>query len=89
MHSEEQHLPFKQTGTITIFSLGYQFCVWSRSDPLFRQNPWSGCNSGIDLVVAFEYTFFELCFWFFYIAPFESCQPNKFLLGWQDSKGAM
>ena len=61
MHSEEQHLPFKQTGTITIFSLGYQFCVWPRSDPLFTQNPWSGCNSGIDLVVAFEYTYFELC----------------------------
>ena len=27
----------------------------------FRQNPCSGCNSGIDLVVAFEYTFFQLC----------------------------
>ena len=25
------------------------------------QNPCSGCNSGIDLVVALEYTFFQLC----------------------------
>ena len=61
MQPEEQHLPFKQTGTNTIFSLEYQSCVWACSDPFFCQNPCSGCNSGIDLVVALEYTFFQLC----------------------------
>ena len=60
-HPEEQQLPFKQTGTTTIFSFGYQSYVWSRSDPFFWQNPCSGCNSGIDLVVALECTFFQLC----------------------------
>ena len=43
------------------FSFRYQSCVWPRSDPFFWQNPCSGCNSGIDLVVALEYTFFQLC----------------------------
>ena len=61
MQPEEQHLPFKQTGTNTIFSLEYQSCVWACSDPFFCQNPCSGCNSGIDLVVALEYTFFQFC----------------------------
>ena len=42
------------------FSFRYQFCVWPRSDPFFWQNPCFGCNSGIDLVVALEYTFFQL-----------------------------
>ena len=60
-HPAEQHLPFKQTGTTTIFSFRYQSCVWPRSDPFFWQNPCSGCNSGIDLVVVLEYTFFQLC----------------------------
>ena len=60
-HPEEQHLPFKQTGTTTIFSFGHQSCVWARSDPLFWQNPCSACNSGIDLVAALEYSFFQLC----------------------------
>ena len=60
-HPEEQELPFKQTGTTTIFSFGYQSYVWSRSDPFFWQDPCSGCNSGIYLVVALEYTFFQLC----------------------------
>ena len=55
-HPEEQHLTFKQTGTTTIFSFGYQSCVWPRSHPFFQQNPCSGCNSGIDLLVALEYT---------------------------------
>ena len=59
-HSKEQHLPFKQTGTNTIFSFGYQPCVWPCSDPLFWQNPCSGWNSGIDLVVALEYPLFQL-----------------------------
>ena len=36
-------------------------CVWPRCDPFLRQNPWSGCNSRIDLVVALEYAFFQLC----------------------------
>ena len=60
-HLEELRLTFKQTGNSTIFSFGYQSCVWPCSDPFFRQNPCSGCNSGIDLVVALEYTFFQLC----------------------------
>ena len=34
---------------------------WPRSDPFFWQNPCSGCNSWIDLVVALEYIFFQLC----------------------------
>ena len=55
MHPEEQHLPFTQAGSTTIFSFMYQSCVWPRSDPLFWQNPCSGCNSGIDLVVALKY----------------------------------
>ena len=59
-HPEEQHLLFKQTGTTTIFSFGYQSCVWPRSDPFFWLNPCSGCNSRIDLVVALEYIFFQL-----------------------------
>ena len=53
-HPEEHHLSFKQMGTTTIFSFGFQACVWSRSDPIFWQNPCSGCNSGIDLVVALK-----------------------------------
>ena len=61
MHPEEQHLPFKQAGTTTIFSFIYQSCVWPRSDPFFWQNSCSGCNSGIDFVVAFKYAFFQLC----------------------------
>ena len=61
MHHAEQHLPFKETGTTNIFSFRYQSCVWPRYDPFFWQNPCSGCNSGIDLVVALEYTFFQLC----------------------------
>ena len=75
---EEQHLPFRQTGTTTIFSFGYQSCVWPRSDPFFRQNPCSGCNSRIDLVVALEYTFFQVC-----------SDTEQISLGWQDSEEAM
>ena len=72
-HTEEQHLPFKQTGTNTIFSSGYQSCNWPRWVPFCWQNPCSGCNSGIDFVVVLEYTFFQLLL---------------FLLGTQDSKEA-
>ena len=61
MHPAEQHLPFKQTGTTTIFSYRYKSCVWPRSDPFFWQNPCHGCNSGIDWVVALECNFFQLC----------------------------
>ena len=45
----------------TYFLFTYQFCVWLRSDPFFWQNWCSGHNSGIDLVVALKYTFFQLC----------------------------
>ena len=59
---QQQHLPFKQRGTTTIFSFGYQFCVLPRPEPFFWQNSCFGCNRGIDLVVGFEYTFFQICF---------------------------
>ena len=38
--SGEQHRPFKQTRTNTIFfsSFGYQFCTWSRFGPFCRTN---------------------------------------------------
>ena len=45
--------------TTTIFSFRYQSCVWPRSDPFFE---CSGYNSGTDLVVNLEYTFFQLFF---------------------------
>ena len=61
-HPEEQHLPFKQTGTITIFSFWYQSCAWPPSSPFYWQNPCSGCKREIDLVIVLEYTFFKLCF---------------------------
>ena len=61
-HPEEQHLPFKQTGTITIFSFRYQSCAWPPSSPFYWQNPCSLCKREIDLVVVLEYTFFQLCF---------------------------
>ena len=65
MHSEEQHptskhRTFKQTGTTTIFSFGYQSCTRKRSGPSFRKKPFSGCNSGINLVVVLEYAFLQL-----------------------------
>ena len=34
-HSEEQYLPFQQTGTTTSFWLGYQSCTWKRSGLFF------------------------------------------------------
>ena len=48
-------------GTTIIFSFIHQSCVWPRFDPFFWQNPCSGCKSGIDLVIALKYTFFQLC----------------------------
>ena len=59
-HPKEQHLPFKQTGTTTIFLFGYQSSTWPRSDPFCWQNPCSGSNSGIHLLFVLEYTFFQL-----------------------------
>ena len=35
--------------------------TWPRSSPFCWQNPCSGCNSRTDLVVVFEYIFFQLC----------------------------
>ena len=60
-HSKEQHLPFKQMDTTTIFFICIQSCVWPHSDQVFWQNPCSGWNSRIDLVVALEYNLFQLC----------------------------
>ena len=55
-HPEEQHLLFKQTSTTTTFSFD--------TNPVFGHVLihvfCSGCNSGIDLVVALESTFFQL-----------------------------
>ena len=59
-HPEEQHLPFKETGTTIIFSFIYQSYVWPRYDQFFWQNPCSSCNSGIDLVVADD-SLFAVC----------------------------
>ena len=60
-HPEEQHLPFKETETTTIFSSRYHSCNWPRSGPFCWQNPCSACNSGFNLVVVLEHTFFQLC----------------------------
>ena len=59
-HSNRRNL-FKQTETTTIFSFGYRSCAWPRSGLFSWQKPCSGCNSGIDLVVALEHTFFQPC----------------------------
>ena len=56
---EKQHLPIKQMGTTTFFSFGYHCCTWPQSGPFCRQNPYSGCNSVIDLLVVLEYFFFS------------------------------
>ena len=61
MHSEEQDRAFKQTGTSTISSFGYQSCTWKLYVLFCRRIPRSDCNSGINLVVVLEYTFLELC----------------------------
>ena len=55
---------FKQTGPTTIFLFRYQSCVWPRSDPFFRHNSCSGCNSGIDLVV---------CSWIYFLSTLLHC----------------
>ena len=59
-HSEEQHLPFKQTSTTTIFSLDPN-PVFGHSLVHSFAKTRSDCNSGINLVVALEYTFFQHC----------------------------
>ena len=61
MPPEKKHLPFKQTGITTIFSFRIQSCTGSCLDSFGWQNPCSGCNNGINLVVVVEYTFFQLC----------------------------
>ena len=43
-----------------IYSFIYQARTWPSSSPFCQQNTSSGCNSGIYLVVVFEYTFFQL-----------------------------
>ena len=50
---------FKQMGTTTISSSGYQSCNWPCSGLFFLT--CSGCNSGFYLVVVLEYTSFQLC----------------------------
>ena len=60
-HNLQKDLQFKQTGTTTIFSFGYQSCTLPRPGPFCWQNSCSGCNSGINLVVVLECTFFQLC----------------------------
>ena len=54
------HLPFKHTGTATIFKFGYQSCTWPHSGPFYWQKSCSGCNSTIDLVVL-GYNFTQIC----------------------------
>ena len=78
MHTEEQHLQFKQTGTTIIFLFGYRSCVWPRSDPFFVKTHV--------LVVTVELIWLLLLnILSFNFVP----TPNKFLLAWQDSEEAM
>ena len=42
-----------------VFSFGYQSCTWQNSGSFSWQNPCSGCNSRIDLVVFLEKNFFK------------------------------
>ena len=43
--SEELHRSFRETGTTTIFSLGYQYCAWPCSAPFCWQKPFFDFNS--------------------------------------------
>ena len=64
-HPEEQHLPFKQTGTTTNFSFEFQSCTWPLSGPFCWQNPFLIVTVVwfvIGLVLILEYTFFQVCF---------------------------
>ena len=45
----------------SFYTMPPQSCTWPHSDPFSWRNPCSGCNSGIDLVAALEYTFFAPC----------------------------
>ena len=58
--SEEQHRPFKKTGTTTIFLFGYQSCTSKFSGRFCRKIPCSDCNTGINLIVILEYTFVQV-----------------------------
>ena len=61
------HTPWRTTSTIQTkgdhhyFFIRIESCTYPRSGPFCWQNPCYGCNSGIDLVVVLEYTFFQLC----------------------------
>ena len=62
------HTPWRTTSTIQtnwnhhhFFSFGYQSYTWPCSGPFCWQNRSSSCNSGTDLVVVLEHTFFQLC----------------------------
>ena len=52
-HAPNPHA-FKKTGTNTIILSGYHSCNWTGYGPFCWQNPCSGFNIGIDLVVAIE-----------------------------------
>ena len=78
MHSEEQHLPFKQTGTITIFHWDTNF--------VFGHILTHSLGKTHDLVVTVELIWLLLLN---ILSLNFVLTPNKFLLGWQDSKGAM
>ena len=78
------HSPWRTKSTIQTNGYHHHFfiqmpiCVWPRCDPFFWQNPCFGCNIEIDLVVALEYTSFDL---------FPT--PKKFLLSWQYSEALL
>ena len=49
-------------GLLKFFLFGYQSATLPRSGPCCWQNPCSGCNRRINLVVVREYTFFQTLF---------------------------
>ena len=51
-HFEERHQPFKQTGTKTIFSFGYQSSPWKGFGPSYRK------NFVLVVIVEFNWLFF-------------------------------
>ena len=78
------HIPWRITSTNQTNESHHHFFIskpiltWPHFGPFFWQNPCSGCNSGIDLVVVLEYTFLQLCF-----------NTEQISLGSQDSEKAM
>ena len=65
-------------GLLQCFLFGYQSGTLPRSGPCCWQNPCSGCNRRINLVVVREYTFFQTLF-----------QHQTNFLSWQDSLEAI